>query len=231
MAKTKKPTCTLWPRTIGSASCLLTTAIALAASTMQLTAGAIDFEGLPATYIYSSGDQNIGTYYAGLDFEANVTGLDLTGSTAFPPHSGSIAVWDPVDLAVTISFSTPESMVGLWYTSLDLLTLDAYDSGNNLRGETIGSANTDGTTGTSDFLSVTAANINSITLTGPPGGYVFDDLTFTPQGSSPVPEPSTGFLLGSAALVWLFVRGARKPVFSTVSIASTYQLEKTVGCG
>jgi hypothetical protein len=107
---------------------------------------------------------------------------------------------------VTISFSTPESIVGLWYTSLDLLTLDAYDSGSDLLGEMVGAPNTDGTTGESDFLSVTADNISSITLTGPPGGYVFDDLTFTPEESSGVPEPATGVLVGSASLVWLALR-------------------------
>ena len=141
-----------------------------------------------------------------MDFGPNVTGLDLTGSTAFPPRSGSIAVWDPVDLTVTISFSTPESMVGLWYTSLDFLTLDAYDSGSDLLQEMIGSPNTDGTTGESDFLSLTAADISSVTLTGPPGGYVFDDLTFTPEASSSVPEPSSAFLFGSGVVIAAGIR-------------------------
>jgi hypothetical protein len=169
----------------------------------------VDFEGLPATYMYLGGGQNIDTFYAGFSFGPNVTGLDLTGSTAFPPHSGSIAVWDPVDFAMTISFSSPLTMAGVWYTSLDLLTLDAFDPGNSLLGEIIGAANTDGTIGESDFLSVSAANIVSITLTGPPGGFVFDDLTFAPQTSSPVPEPSTACLVVTAIALTVVLRRRR----------------------
>src|SRR5579864_3051481 len=70
----------------------------------------IDFEDLPTANMYLGGGQNIGSFYAGVTFGPSVTGLDLTGSTAFPPHSGSIVVWDPVDLAITISFSSLQSM-------------------------------------------------------------------------------------------------------------------------
>lgn len=167
----------------------------------------IDFEDLPSQYIYLGGGQNIGTYYAGVDLESNVTGLDLTGSTAFPPHSGSIVVWDPVDLSAEISFTNPQTLVGVWYTSLDPLTLEAFDNTDTSIGSVIGAANTDGTTGSSDFLSFSGANIESVTLTGIPGDYVFDDLTFSQATVTAVPEPSSvGTIAAIAMLILLFRR-------------------------
>ena len=158
----------------------------------------LDFEGLPSTYMFLGGGQNVGSYYSGVTLGPNVTGLDLTGSTAYPPHSGSIVLWDPFDLTVTISFNKPQSSVGLWYTSFDLLTLAAYDSSTALLSSVVAPANTDGTTGSSDFASLTAPDIAAITLTGSPGNYVFDDLTFSPQTASPVPEPESVILLLTA---------------------------------
>jgi hypothetical protein len=87
-------------------------------------------------------------------------------------------------------------MVGVWYTSLDPLTLNAFSVTGALLGTQVGAANTDGTAGVSDFLSFSGTNIESVTLTGNPGNYMFDDLTFSPGA---VPEPSF-FLLILAAL-------------------------------
>lgn len=177
--------------------------LTLALSVAPLHADVIDFETLPNAYMYFGGSQNIGTFYSGIDLESNVTGLDLTGSTGFPPHSGSIVVWDAVDASVTISFTAPQTNVGLWYTSLDPMAFAAFDGpggAGTLIGSQLGAANTDGTTGTSDFLSISAADISSVTLTGIPGDFVFDDLTFTPAGTSAVPEPSTFVLLLSLLL-------------------------------
>jgi len=167
-------------------------------------ADVIDFENLPDAYMFLGGNQNIGSFYTGVDFEQNVTGLDLTGNTAYPAHSGSIGIWDPYDLSVTISFSSPESMVGIWYTSFDPLTLAAFDSSSVLLGSVVGAANTDGTTGSSDFLSFTGSNISSITLTGSPGNFILDDLTFMPATVSSVPEPpSVSFLVLSLGFICL----------------------------
>jgi hypothetical protein len=166
------------------------------------TAGVITFEDLPQDYMYWGGGQNIGSYYTGVTFGPNVTGLDLTGSTAYPPHSGSIAVWDPVDLTVTISFDTPQAVVGVWYTSFDLLDFAAYDSGNNLLSSVVAPANTDGTTGNSDFVSLTVPNIASVTLMGPAGGYIFDDVTFS-ENANATPEPASIVLLLSLATLLL----------------------------
>ncbi|MDQ2774949.1 MAG: hypothetical protein M3Y57_08535 [Acidobacteriota bacterium] len=51
---------------------------------------------------------------------------------------------------MTIAFATPESTVGLWYTSLNPVTLTALDSGGSGLSLVTGNANTDGTMGTSD---------------------------------------------------------------------------------
>jgi len=173
-------------------------------------ADVIDFENLPNTYMFVGDGQNIGTYYSGVDFEQNVTGLDLTGDTAYPPHSGSIAVWDPYDLSLTISFTTPQSMVGIWYTSFDVLTLAAFDPTATLLGSSVGAANTDGTIGTSDFLSFTGSDIASITLTGSPGGFVLDDLTFTSGTVADTPEPSSILSYFALAGIACWLRGGRR---------------------
>lgn len=173
-------------------------------SVAPLRADVIDFESLPNANLYLGGGQNIGTLYAGVDFESNVTGLDMTGSTAYPPHSGSIVVWDPVDASAIISFANPQTMVGLWYTSLDPITLAAFDGAGGTGteiGSQVGAANTDGTSGSADFLSVSGADIASITLTGIPGDFVFDDLTYTPANPTALPETSS---LAELAAVLLF---------------------------
>jgi hypothetical protein len=190
--------------------CLVRSALLLLVFVSPGVADIIDFEDLPSTYMFLEGGQNIGSFYAGVDFGPNVTGLDLTGSTAYPPHSGSIAVWDPVDLTVTISFDTPQTMVGFWYTSFDLLDFAAYDGSNTLLSSIVAPANTDGTTGNSDFVSLTAPNIASVTLSGSPGNYIFDDLTFSGNTAN-VPEPASIVLLLTLATFLLAGYMARRP--------------------
>jgi hypothetical protein len=155
----------------------------------------LDFEGLPPAYMYLGGGQNVGSFYQGVTFGPSVTGLDLTGSIAFPPHSGSIVLWDPFDQDVTLLFSSPQTDVSFWYTSFDLLAVSALDAQGNLLSSVIAAANTDGTTGTSSLVSLTAASISSLDISGSPGNYVFDDVTLNPGNPSPVPEPLSVVLL------------------------------------
>ncbi len=174
-------------------------AAALFAPLKAATVSILDFEDLPEAYFFSSGGQNIGSYYSGIDFGANVTGLSVSrfggyDSAAFPPHSGDVDVWDPVDLVMTITFESPLQSVGFWYTSYDPLTLRAYDSGDNLLGLAVGGPNTDGTTGTSSFISIQARDIRLVAISSSPGLYVLDDLTID-TGTSGVPEPSAAELM------------------------------------
>lgn len=127
-------------------------------------ASTIGFEDLPDAYFFSSGGQNIGTFYPGLNFGSDVTALSVSrfggyDNAAFPPHSGDVVIWSACDPNVDISFSAVQSMVGIWYTSFDPLTLSAYDGGGNLLGSATGNPNTDGTTGATDFLSFSGSGI------------------------------------------------------------------------
>jgi hypothetical protein len=162
----------------------------------------ITFEDLPtANMFFAPGSGvNIGTNYAGVNFIGpDVTGLNAANGdfnpVAFPSHSGNIVVWSASLNVVTIQFTDTLSSVGIFYTSLDPLTLTAMDAGNAVLGSMVGAANTDGSSGTSNALFLTLAGIRQITISGIAQNFIFDDLTFTPASTSIVPEPATVFLL------------------------------------
>ena len=163
------------------------------------------FEDLPDAYFFSGGNQNIGSFYSGLTFGPDVTGLSVSrfggyDNSGFPPHSGDVSIWDASDATITISFDAPLESFGIWYTTFDPLTLEAFDGSNNSLGVVLGNPNTDGTTGTSSFLSFAGAGIQSVTLTSTPGLFVLDDLTITSETTS-VPEPNPCFLIGAIFFV------------------------------
>ena len=175
-------------------------------------ANVIDFETLPDAYFFSSGDQNIGSFYSGVTFGPDVTGLSVSRfggypNAAFPPHSGDVAIWDASDPTIVISFASPITSFGIWYTSFDPLTLQAFDQSSNLLGTALGDPNTDGTTGVSSFLSFSSAGIASVDLTSTPGLFVLDDVTYS-SGTSTVPEPSSVCCLISG-LLFIYVRRSR----------------------
>lgn len=158
-----------------------------------LAGDTLTFEDLPDAYFFNGGDQNIGGFYNGITFGPDVTGLSVSrfggyDDTGFPPHSGDVAIWDASDPTVTISFNSPILSFGIWYTTYDPLTLDAFDVSGDLLGTAIADPNTDGTTGTSSFLSLSDAGTDSVTLTSTPGFFVLDDATYEPETSA-VPEP------------------------------------------
>src|ERR1019366_726959 len=116
-------------------------------------AGVITFEDLPDAYFFNSGDQNIGNYYPGITFGPDVTGLSVSrfggyDDSGFPPHSGDVVIWDASDPTITIDFASAIPFLGIWYTSYDPLTLEAFGASSNLLGTVVGNPNTDGTTGT-----------------------------------------------------------------------------------
>jgi hypothetical protein len=163
------------------------------------------FEDLPDTYFYSSGGQNIGNFYPGIMLGPDVTGLSVSrfggyDDSGFPPHSGDVVIWDATDATINISFFPGLQSFGIWYTSFDPLTLEAFDSANNLLGTAIGDPNTDGTTGTSSFLSFSEPGIQSVTLTSTPGFFVLDDMTID-TGTAATPEPRSVGLLAAGLLI------------------------------
>lgn len=178
--------------------------IALTASSVRATT-IITFEDLPDAYFYSAGDQNIGTYYAGITFGPNVTGLSVSrfggyDNSGFPPESGDVVIWDATDATITISFASPLDSFGIWYTTYDPLTLQTFDSSSNLLDTAVGTPNTDGTTGTTSFLSLSDAGISSVTLTSTPGYFTLDDMTIDPAPGA-IPEPSSWPLLALGLLI------------------------------
>src|SRR5581483_7274793 len=108
-------------------------------------------------------------------------------NSAFPPHSGDVAIWDAADSTITLTFTTPQSFFSVWYTTYDPLTLQAFGAGNSALGTTLANPNTDGTTGISSLLKFSAPGIQTINLTSSPGLFVLDDLTFQ---TTTVPEPN-----------------------------------------
>ena len=163
------------------------------------SAGMITFEDLPDTYFFSSGDQNIGNFYSGITFGPDVTALSVSrfggyANDAFPPNSGDVVVWDAADPTVTVDFGSPIASFGIWYTSFDPLTLQAFDQNGDVLGTATGGPNTDGTTGTTSFVSVSSPGITSVDLTSTPGLFTLDDLIFQ-TGLTNAPEPGTAILL------------------------------------
>jgi hypothetical protein len=176
----------------------------LTLSVCAASADVITFENLPNAYFFAAGDQNIGTFYSGVTFGSNVTGLSVSRfggypSAAFPPHSGDVVIWDATDPTITIDFASAIGFVGIWYTSLDPLTLETFNASNTLLGAAEGTANTDGTTGADSFLSLSESGIQSLTISSSPGLFTLDDLTF-----QPTPEPSTRLLTAFAMVLLIF---------------------------
>ncbi len=172
---------------------LLVTALLIFAGLAQ--ASVIDFESLPDANFFSAGDQNIGSYYSGITFGPVVTALSISrfggyDNLAYPPHSGDVVVWDASDPTITILFSKAQTSFGVWYTSLDPLTMQLFGSSNNLLVTVTGLPNTDGTIGTSSFLSFAGSGIQSVQLTSAPSLFVLDDVTY-----QPVPEPAAVWLI------------------------------------
>jgi RHS repeat-associated protein len=172
-------------------------------------AGVITFEDLPDAYFFNGGDQNVGDFYSGAVFGPNVTALSVSrfggyDDAAFPPHSGDVVVWDPVDSAIMISFDSPIQSFGVWYTSFDPLSLQAFGPGGVLLGTLVGGPNTDGSTGSTSYLELSASSILSVQLTGSPGLYTLDDVTTTVPTAAP--EPGTIGLVAFALFGLLGLR-------------------------
>ena len=125
-----------------------------------------------------------------------------------PPHSGFNVVSDDGG-PLSINFASPTASFSGYFTYAVQITLEAYDSSNNL----LGSINSlfsnnfllSGDAGSTpgELLSFSfAQGISRIVITGDPGGasFVLDDMTI--QAPVEVPEPASVSLLalGSLAL-------------------------------
>jgi len=152
----------------------------------------IDFEGLADNqivqdYYYSTH----GVYFAG----AQILTAGGSLSDLYPPHSGSCVVYDYPGYAdpgtITITFSTPYTHVGAYFTANTALTFTAYDSIGNPVGQdlSLDRANYVGAglgLDPNHYLHVDyAGGIAKVVIEDSSNDFVMDDLTFGGYVSPP----------------------------------------------
>lgn len=166
----------------------------------NIPAYTIDFESLSDSEVVSTQYTELGVTFS--NATALTAGISLN-EFEFPPHSGSIIVFDDGG-PMTLTFSIPMLDFEAYFTYAVPLILSFYDASNNME-DTIASAFSSnialsGDPGSSPNELIEfawASGISSIIIEGDPlgGSFTMDDLTATP-----VPEPGTLFLLGSGLL-------------------------------
>jgi hypothetical protein len=154
----------------------------------------LSFENIPDTYLYRAGNQNLGTYYPGLNFGPHVTVFDQVrygyNSADFPPHSGNAVISGyGVDQPLRVDFLGFQcTFVDAWYTSNGALSLNAYDAADNLLATTTSPGNYPAK---NTLISVSAPDIAYVTFyNGNMNSLTLDDFGYTP-----VPEPTVLVLL------------------------------------
>lgn len=183
----------------------------------------IDFEGL--------GDSTfIATQYPGVTFSNAIilsAGISLN-ELEFPPHSGDNVISD-FGAPISITFSSPISSFGGFFTYLAPLTVEAFDSSSSLLASVtsqfvnnlacLGGPPCSGAPGSApnEFLRVDSQfGISAITIAGNLDGasFALDDVTYSAAEMNP-PEPSSAVLLLfgilALAVVW---RRTLRGVFS-----------------
>lgn len=164
----------------------------------QARADTIDFEGLADSTILTN-------QYPGITFTNAIiltAGISLN-EFEFPPHSG-VNVASDNNGPITIVFSSPVLSFSGYFTYVEPLTLDAFDSLDNQVDSAVSAFSSNdalfGDVGSSpnEFLQVSSAGgVSSVMITGDPdgGSFAMDDISFT----SAIPEPNSIFLLLSGA--------------------------------
>lgn len=156
------------------------------------------------------------TQYPGINFQGAQILQKSTGSlnwTQFPPHSGDAVIYNPSG-PMELIFSTPIDYFSGYLTYNSGMTLNGYDSLNNLLDTESGAyANNYVSSGNppNEYLIINAANITRVELIGGGGNnFTLDDAQFTGSiDTNQVPEPTTMLLLGSG-LIGLAGYGRKK---------------------
>jgi hypothetical protein len=156
--------------------------------------------------------ENVSTQFPGLTF-TNATilsaGIGLN-EFEFPPTSGTNVAFDSAG-PIRVAFDTPVTEFGAFFTYLEQVSLQAFDSGDVLVGSASSSFSSNlamsgdpGSTPNELLQLAFWGGIASVTITGNLSGQSFtmDDLTLTPLNPVPVPEPGTFslFAIGAAGL-------------------------------
>jgi hypothetical protein len=174
---------------------LLIAALAMGLSAASFADQIITFEGYADLTVFTN-------QYPGVNFNG-ATVLQLGGSLnpQFPPNSGINVVYNPVG-PMTIDFANPVAYFSGYFTYNSGLTIQAFDSLNNLLGtyNSLCGANYIGAgqgCNPNELGIVTAAGIASVLITGGGGNnFTLDDAQFTGSINT-VPEPGSIMLLGS----------------------------------
>jgi len=177
--------------------CLVAAFLIISSPAMALVT--VDFEGIPENYLYFGGNQNLGAYYAGLNFGPDATILDQFRHgynwVLFPSHSGDAVLTSVSVPSIRVDFlGSTTNYVEAWYTSLSTLYLEAYDAGDNLLANTSGSSNNE--TNSLISLSWGPGNIAYIIFHDNSSQFTLDDFAYE---ANVIPAPGA-ILLGSIGI-------------------------------
>jgi hypothetical protein len=152
----------------------------------------------------------VGNQIAGLTFSGAtvLTAGSSVNELDFPPASGSHVVFDDGG-PMSIAFSESIYSFGGSFTYVAPVTLTFFDASNNLLGtltsQFLANYGSSGNRPNELLQFTSTVGIASVLLTGDAfgGSFVLDNLTYdtAARGPTPVPEPGTLVLFGSAALV------------------------------
>lgn len=109
----------------------------------------------------------------------------------YPPHSGNGVADELPNSPLSMTFSTPQTLVTGYYTSDFDATLTAYDSLGNL----VETVDLSSNYGSNSLFTVSGTDITTIDLNGSPDFLTIDDVTFSQSAATP--EPSSLVLLGT----------------------------------
>ncbi len=175
----------------------------IAAGLTHATPVTLNFEGFADSTVLTA-------QYAGVTFTNAIVltaGISLN-DLDFPAHSGTNVIGDNNGGPITITFATPVTNFGGYFTYGSRVTVDGFGAGNALVGAVNSSFTNNealsGVLGSSpnELLQISSlGGISRVTVTGDP--LALDDAMYTPAASS-TPEPASGALiLVSAGIVVL----------------------------
>lgn len=151
----------------------------LATFALRATAGTINFENMPDSYLYYGGQQNFGNYWAGVNFGPDSTILDSVrfgyNSSGYPAHSGTSVLFSIGTPYIDMTLDTAVNDVSFWYSAGQAFDVFAYDASNNL----ISSYTLSQNSGSSSFFDVSSSssNISRIRWSGTGNYFTIDDVS------------------------------------------------------